>query len=366
MTYIYQNPHWPNFTWDQERISVPLAAVRHRQGRFMGRMEGLGFPLRTEAMLQTLTLDILKTSEIEGKHLDHRQIRSSLARRLGITITESVPSARAVDGIVEMMCDATQNFFKPLSQERLFGWHAALFPTGYSDMHKIIVGAWREGPMQVVSGSYGHERVHYQAPDATVLKEEVNRFLRWFNSSLPIDPVFKAAIAHLWFVTIHPFEDGNGRIARAIADLQLARADNSALRFYSMSAQIQQERKIYYDILENTQKGSLDITEWMEWFIACFDRALEKTEQILKNVMRKARFWEAFATVSINDRQRLMINKLLDGFEGKMTSSKWAKISKCSHDTALRDIQHLVDLSILSKDSAGGRSTSYSLCSFKE
>lgn len=365
MVYIYELKGWPKLTWDQERLAERLAAVRHRQGRLIGRMESLGFPLQTEAVLQTLTEDVLKSSEIEGETLDYEQVRSSIASRLGIDIGALTPAERHVEGVVEMMLDATQKFDEPLTQERLFGWHAALFPAGRSGLRKITVGGWRKdktGPMQVVSGPPHRERVHYQAPPAEQLPNEMRAFLDWFAKPLATDPVLHAGLAHFWFVTIHPFEDGNGRIARAIADMALARSEGSSQRFYSMSAQIRRERSAYYDILEATQKGgSLDITAWMEWFLGCLDRAFDGAEDVLASVMRKARFWEKHAGASFNDRQRAMLNRLLNGFEGKLTSSKWAKLAKCSQDTALRDIDDLVKRGILEKDDAGGRSTSYSL-----
>jgi Fic family protein len=363
-TYIHELPNWPKFRWDNTALAEPLAAVRHRQGRLIGRMEGLGFPLRREAVLQSLTEEVVKSSEIEGEILDRDQVRSSIARRLGINIGGLTPADRHVEGVVEMMLDATQKYDQPLTDERLFGWHAALFPTGRSGMQRITVGAWRDdesGPMQVVSGAIGRERVHYEAPRATRLEQEMKAFLTWFEGEKTTDPVIEAAVAHLWFVTIHPFDDGNGRIARAIADRQLARSEKSPQRFYSMSAQIRQERKAYYDILEATQKGDLDITQWLEWFLLCLGRAFDGAENILASVLRKARFWEKQAGVAFNDRQRDMLNRLLDGFEGSLTSSKWATIEKCSPDTALRDITDLVDRGILQKDEAGGRSTSYSL-----
>lgn len=370
MKYIHQLDIWPKFTWDHKPIASVLGTVRNRQGRLIGRMEALGFSLRSEAILQTLTQDVLKSSEIEGEILDPAQVRSSIARRLGMDIGGVVSSDRHVEGIVEMMLDATQNFDKPLTQERIFGWHASLFPTGHSGMHKIRVGAWREdshGPMTVVSGPVGHEKVHYEAPLARRLKGEMKDFLAWFNKSQDLDPVVKAGIAHLWFVTLHPFDDGNGRIARAIADMQLARADGSKERFYSMSTQIRQERNAYYDILEKTQKNTpatkagIDISAWLAWFLTCLNRALDTTESTLSSVFKKARFWESHPAESINERQKMIINKLFDGFEGKLTSSKWAKIAKCSQDTAHRDILDLVEKGILVKDAAGGRSTNYSL-----
>jgi len=362
--YIYDSPNWPHFQWDHRKLAGLLAAVRHRQGRLIGRMEAMGFPLRKEATLHTLTLDVLKSSEIEGAILDRDQVRSSIARRLGMDIGALPPVDRNVEGIVEMMLDATQNYSTPLTAERLFAWQASLFPTGYSGMRKIAVGRWREdsaGPMQVVSGPLGQERVHFEAPPANRLEIEMTAFLPWFNGPDDTDPLLRAGIAHLWFVTIHPFEDGNGRIARAIADMVLARSENSSQRFYSMSAQIRIERKSYYGMLEKTQKEGLDVTPWLEWFISCLDRAFDGTEKTLDSVLRKARFWQVHAGSSFNTRQRLMLNKLLEGFEGKLTSSKWAAMAKCSQDTALRDILDLVEHSVLTRDPGGGRSTSYSL-----
>ncbi|MGE0268887.1 MAG: Fic family protein [Candidatus Omnitrophota bacterium] len=386
MKYIHELDIWPTFTWDHEKITSILGPVRNRQGRLIGRMETLGFSLRSEAVLQTLTLDVLKSSEIEGEVLDPAKVRSSIARRLGMDIGGLVPSDRHVDGVVEMMLDATQNFDKPLTQDRMFGWQAGLFPTGHSGMHKITVGAWRDdrhGPMRVVSGPVGREKVHYEAPEAGRLKSETKEFLAWFNGSArpaqgrrpslttggskDLDPVLKAGIAHLWFVTLHPFDDGNGRIARAIADMQLARADGSRERFYSMSNHIRQERNAYYDILEKTQKSihaakdGIDITAWLVWFLNCLGRALDTTETTLSGVFKKVRFWDSLPAGSINERQKTMINKLFDSFEGKLTTSKWAKITKCSQDTAHRDILDLVGKGVLVKDPAGGRSTSYSL-----
>ena len=364
MTYIHELVDWPRFRWDQKALSQKLAAVRHRQGRLIGRMEGLGFSLRDEAVLQTLTQDVVKSSEIEGEILDRDQVRSSIARRLGIDIGALTPADRHVEGVVEMMLDATRHYDAPLTAERLFGWHAALFPTGRSGMSRITVGAWRDdksGPMQVVSGAVGHERVHYEAPKAASLDEQMSEFLGWFNSDVEIDPVLKAGVAHLWFVTIHPFDDGNGRMARAIADMALARSEGSPQRFYSMSAQIRQERAAYYKMLEATQKADLEITPWLIWFLECLDRAFDGAEQVLAQVFRKAHFWERHADLSLNARQRDMLGRLLDGFEGKLTSSKYARIEKCSPDTALRDITQLIELGVLAKDEGGGRSTSYSL-----
>lgn len=362
--YIHERPDWPEFRWNREGLADLLASVRHRQGRLIGRMEALGFRLREEAVLGTLTLDVLKSSEIEGDLLDLDQVRSSLARKLGMETGALMPADRHVEGVVELMLDATQHYDERLTPDRLFGWHAALFPTGRSGMRTIRVGQWRDdvsGPMQVVSGPFGREKIHYQAPAAQRLPSEMARFLAWFNAPVTVDPVMKAAQAHLWFVTIHPFDDGNGRIARAIADMALARSEASRQRFYSMSAQIRKERKEYYEILEQTQKGSLDISAWMHWFLTCLDQAFLTSDETLSNVMRKARFWESHAGESFNDRQLKVINRLLDGFEGKLTSSKWASLAKCSQDTAGRDINELVSRGVLEKDAAGGRSTSYSL-----
>ncbi len=364
MEYIYDRKNWPELAWSQEYLTGQLAGVRHRQGRFIGRMEGLGFSLRNEAVLQTLTEDVLKTSEIEGEKLDKEQVRSSVARKLGLDIGGLPSVDRHVDGLVEMMLDATGHYAEPLTQERLFAWHSALFPTGSSGMRKIVVGNWRNyksDPMQVVSGPVGRERVHFQAPEANRVSSEIRAFLKWINGSPPIDPVLAAGLAHFWFVTIHPFEDGNGRIARAIADMVLARSEKSSQRFYSMSAQIRLERKVYYDILEKTQKGDLDITPWLEWFLGCLDRAIGGAENILAGVFHKADFWKAHSLKPFNKRQQAIINRLFDDFEGKLTSSKWAKLVKCSQDTALRDIDDLVKRGVLMKEPGGGRSTSYTL-----
>lgn len=362
--YIHQHDNWPHFTWNNEVLLLRLGEVRNLQGRLIGKMESLGFDLKNEAVLETLTSDVLKSSEIEGEILNLEQVRSSIARHLGIDIQGLVPSDRNVDGIVEMMLDATQNYDKPLTAERLFDWHASLFPTGRNGMNKITVGNWRNdstGPMQVVSGAMGKEEVHFQAIDSSKLTNEMTGFLSWFNSEDKIDSVLKAGLAHLWFVTIHPFEDGNGRIARAIADMLLARSDGSPMRFYSMSAQIRLERNEYYHILEKTQKGSLDVTDWLCWFLDCLTSAFNATDTTLSKVLFKSLFWKIHASTLLNERQTILINRLLDGFDGKLTSSKWAKISKCSADTALRDIQDLIVKKILRKDQAGGRSTNYEI-----
>jgi Fic family protein len=362
--YIHNKADWPRFRWNQERLAPRLAEVRYRQGRLIGQMKSLGFPLQAEAVLSTLTEDVLKSSEIEGEKLDRGQVRSSIARRLGIDIGGLTPTDRAVEGVVEMMLDATQRYGKPLTAERLFSWHAALFPTGRSGLTKIKTGKWRDdksGPMQVISGVIGKEQVHFEAPGALRLRAEMKKFLDWFNRQESADLVLKSAVAHLWFVTIHPFDDGNGRIARAIADMTLARSEQSTQRFYSMSAQIRQDRNAYYEILEATQKGELDITAWLEWFLSCLGRAFTRAETTLSAVLRKARFWDQHAGAVFNNRQRQIISQLLNGFEGKLTSSKWAKLAKCSQDTALRDIEDLVRQRVLKKDAPGGRSTSYSL-----
>ena len=362
--YIHERDDWPAFRWNSESVAAPLAAVSRRQGRLVGRMEAMGIKLRAEAVLATLTEDVVKSSDIEGEALDRDQVRSSLARRMGLDAGGLPPSDRDVDGIVDMMLDATQDYAAPLTAERLFDWHASLFPTGRSGISRIAVAAWRNeasGPMQVVSGPYGRETIHYEAPAFNRLDAEMHAFLAWFELHSSTDPVLKAAIAHLWFVTVHPFDDGNGRIARAIADMALARSEESPQRFYSMSAQIRAERKAYYDILESTQKGGLDITAWLLWFLACLNRAFDNAERILESVIRKARFWEAATDIALNPRQQAMLNRLLDGFEGKLTSSKWAKITKTSQDTAARDITDLIGKGLLQSGQAGGRSTSYSL-----
>ena len=362
--HIYKLKDWPNFRWDLAKLAEKLAAVRHHQGRLLGRMEALGFDLQSEAVLHTLTEDVLKSSEIEGESLDRLQVRSSIARRLGIETGALTPAERNVEGVVEMMLDAVGKYNEPLTDERLFAWHSSLFPTGRSGMKRITVGAWRTdklGPMQVVSGPIGHEHVHYQAPDAETLNKEMSVFIHWLNTQDAVDPVLKAGIAHLWFVIIHPFDDGNGRIARAIADLLLARSEQSSQRFYSMSAQIRKERDSYYDILKKTVTSNLDITDWLEWFLVCLGQAINGAENVLIAVLKKARFWEMHRGEQFNKRQLIIINKLQDRFEGKLTSSKWAKLAKCSQDTALRDIGDLLKRNILIKEKGGGRSTSYTL-----
>ena len=364
MRFIYQHRGWPDFKWDASSLSSLLAEVRNTQGRLLGRMDGLGLPLRAQATLTALTADVTKSSAIEGEFLNQEQVRSSIARKLGLDVAGMVSSSRDIDGIVEMMLDATQNFQQPLTCDRLFAWQAALFPTGRSGMTRITVGRWRtseSGPMQVVSGAIGRETVHFEAPAAERVPQEMERFLLWLEQDQGIDSVLKAGIAHFWFVTIHPFEDGNGRIGRAIADLLLARSDGMAERFYSLSSQIESERKEYYQKLEACQRGGLDITLWLRWFLECFGRALMGAEKLLEQVLRKARLWQRINQCPINDRQRVVLNRLLDGFEGKLTSSKYSKLAKCSADTALRDIKELVDRGVMLQSSSGGRSTSYEL-----
>jgi Fic family protein len=362
--YIHELADWPDFTWDLGGLASALASVRHRQGRLVGQMQALGFSLRDEANLQTLTQDVLKSSEIEGEYLDPEEVRSSVARRLGIDIGGATPSNRNVDGVVDMMVDATKGYDLPLTSERLFSWHTSLFPKGHSGGSRILVGGWRDdsnGRMRVVSGALGRERVHFLAPPASFVDRFMTDFLVWFDAAQPLDPVIKSAVAHLWFVTIHPFDDGNGRIARAIADLALARSEDTARRFYSMSGQIQTERKLYYELLESTQKGGMDITRWIDWYLGCLNRAILTAEETLSSIIEKAQFWKSHSGADLNTRQRLMLNKALDGFDGNLTTSKWAKITECSNDTALRDILGLVAKDILVTNKLGGRSTSYSL-----
>jgi|TARA_R100000322_G_scaffold22153_3_gene14715 Fic family protein len=364
MTYIHQTEKWPRLSWDEAALASRLAEVRHRQGRLLGRMEALGFDLKQEASLRTLTADVVKSSAIEGEVLEPEEVRSSIARRLGLEVGGLPPASRDVEGIVEVMLDATQRYDAPLTAERLFGWHAALFPTGRSGLSRITVGAWRTeaaGPMQVVSGPFGKEKVHFEAPEASRLPHEMNTFLDWFEQETKIDPVIKAGVAHFWFITIHPFEDGNGRIARAIADMTLARADQVRERFYSMSTQIEAERKAYYDQLERQQRGDTDITPWLDWFLDCLGRAIEQADEMLAAVLYKARVWEQANLKSVNDRQRLVLNRMLDEFRGHMNTSKYAKLAKCSTDTALRDIRDLLDRGLLVQNEGGGRSTSYRL-----
>jgi Fic family protein len=362
--YIHDLPDWPAFRWDANALVSLLASASQKQGRLIGQMEAHGLQVTGEAVLETLTADVLESSAIEGETLPPAQVRSSIARRLGLDVAGLQPADRHVEGVVEMMLDATRRYDTPLSEERLFGWQAALFPTGRSGMHRITVGGWRDdaaSPMQVVSGPVGRERVHFEAPAASRVPDEMRRFIDWFNTDAAMEPVIKAALAHLWFVTIHPFDDGNGRIARAIADMALARSEGSPRRFYSMSAQIRQERADYYAMLERTQHDTLDVTPWMAWFLGCLARAVDGAGGALTGATSKARFWDSLRDVALNDRHRLVIARLLEGFEGKLTTSRWAALAKCSQDTALRDIQELVDRGVLVKNAGGGRSTSYTI-----
>lgn len=367
MMYIYNQIDWPQFQLDRDELAEHLAVIHQKQGRLLERMDSLGFSLQQEAVLKTLTEEVVKSSEIEGEVLDAGQVRSSIARRLGMDIGGLKPADRNVEGIVEMMLDATRNYAQALTTERLFSWHAALFPTGRSGMNQITIGGWRDdrnGPMQVISGPVGKEHVHFEAPAAAKLTGEIATFLAWFNGETENDWVVKAGLAHLWFVTIHPLNDGNGRVARAIADMALARSERTAQRFYSMSAQIRQERGAYYEILEETQKGTMNVTPWMDWFLGCLERAMDGAETTLGAVLAKARFWDSLRDFRVNERQQTVLNRLLDGFEGKLTTSKWAKLTKSSHDTALRDIAALLERGVLVRNPGGGRSTSYTLAKF--
>lgn len=363
--YIYQQKNWPNFSWQEKEINALFGEVRLRQGKIIGQMNAMGFSAKEEANLTALTLDVVKSSEIEGELLNFGQVRSSIARRLGINAAGLVPSNRHIEGIVETMLDATQRYATLLTDDRLFGWHAALFPTGYSGPYKIEVGQYRTGEMQIVSGAMGKERVHYEAVKPALVKPEMDRFLDWFNTESSLDLVLKAAIAHFWFIIIHPFDDGNGRIARALSDMLLARAEQSSERFYSLSSQILIERKQYYEVLQKVQHSKGDITPWLAWYLSCLKNAMLATENTTQRILKKAEFWKLHAHTPINERQRLMINKLFDGFEGKLQSTKWAKITKTSSDTALRDIKSLIEKGILKANQEGGRSTNYTLVDFE-
>jgi len=364
--YIYQNENWIDFTWNETEVNILFGEVRNLQGKISGQMNALGFSSKEEAALNTLTLDIVKSSEIEGEQLNYDQVRSSIARRLGINNAGLIPSNRNIEGIVDMTLDATQHYTDPLTNERLFGWHAALSPTGYSGLYQIEVGRYRTGEMQIVSGAMGKEKIHYEAVSAQDLQTEMNKFLVWINNDNLLDPVIKAAIAHFWFIIIHPFDDGNGRIARAIADMLLARAEKSTERFYSMSSQILAERKQYYEVLQKVQHSDGDITDWLVWFLNCLQKSLLQTTVTVQKILLKASFWNAHETTGLNQRQHLMLNKLLDGFEGKLKTSKWAKIAKCSPDTALRDIRDLIQKGILQQEKEGGRSTNYEMVQVKQ
>lgn len=359
--YLHERENWWKFTYDSHKVMTELGKVRAKQGLMLGRMSSLGFDFQEDALLTTLSQELVSSSEIEGELLDRQQVRSSIARRLGIETAGMVGASRYVEGVVEMLLDATQRYAEPLTDARLFGWHNVLFPTGMSGLYKIEVAKYRSGEMQVVSGAMGKEKVHYEAPKPERLAEEMERFISWVNAESEVDEVVKAAITHLWFVTIHPFDDGNGRIARALTDMMLARSERTSKRFYSMSAEIKLMRSEYYEVLERTQRGDGDITEWLLWFLRCFDAALDSTEENLSAVLARARYWEHFAKEEINERQRKIINLQFDDFFGKLTSSKWAKIGKCSSDTALNDIKDLLGKGMLVKNGEGGRSTNYSL-----
>jgi Fic family protein len=363
MTYIHERKDWPRFSWRVDALAELLSAVRYQQGLLLGRMRALGHPLQKEATLAALTEETVKSSAIEGEVLNPASVRSSLARRMGLSVAGAAPIDRNIEGIVEMMLDATRNYGEPLTYDRLFGWHAALFPSGRSGMQKIRTGAWREGGIQVISGAVGTEKVHLEAPVAERVEAEMSAFLAWFNGSEEIEPLIKAGLAHLYFVTIHPFEDGNGRIARAITEMCLARLENSAQRFYSMSSQIREERRGYYEILESTQKSKMDVTDWLIWFLRCLGHAIEKANALTGSVLEKDAFWRRLKekSIGVSDRQKKVVNLLLDAFEGKLTTDKWAKLTKSSHDTALRDIQDLIAKGILKQEEGGGRSTSYCL-----
>jgi Fic family protein len=363
--YIYEHPKWTDFSWQDKATNAIFGEVRLMQGKIIGQMNALGFSVKEEATLTALTLDVVKSSEIEGELLNYEQVRSSIARRLGINTAGLVPSNRHIEGVVEMMLDATQRHTLPLTEKRLFGWHAALFPTGYSGPYKIEVGQYRTGEMQVVSGAMGKEKVHYEALKPELVKTEMDKFLDWYNNDNTLDPVLKAAIAHFWFIIIHPFDDGNGRMGRAITDMLLSRAEGSGERFYSMSSQILTERKRYYEVLQSVQYSSGDITEWLDWFLHCLKNAMLATENTIQNILRKAEFWKQHEHISINERQRLILNRLFDGFEGKLQTSKWAKIAKTSTDTALRDIKDLVEKGILQQTNEGGRNANYELVAHK-
>ena len=361
MVYIHQHPDWPSFEVDKAELLAPLGRVRRMQGELLGRMKSLGFELTREAEFRALTAEVIHSAAIEGEKLNPEEVRSSLAKRLGLKQAGLPTPAREVDGIVQMMLDATQNADQEFSKERLWAWHSALFPSSWSDLRRIVVGEWRKGPMQVVSGPIGREKVHFEAPSAEHVHFEMRQFFAWVNQSGDEDPVLASAIAHLWFVTIHPFDDGNGRIARAISDLFLTRADGNSQRFYSLSSQLERERQDYYDQLEQAQKGGLNITPWLLWYLGCLERAFAGADQLLEKVLRKARVWDLLNKRPVNDRQRMMINRLLEDFQGKLTSKKYAKIAKCSRDTAIRDLQDLIKRGAILQSKEGGRSTSYEL-----
>lgn len=362
--YIWQRPAWPRFEWSDRRLLEPLASTRHKQGRLLGSMARLGFDLKLEAQLETVTASVLKTSEIEGEILHPAGVRSSVARHLGIRNVRKARADRRTEGVVAMMLDATEKFETPLTRERLFGWQAAMFPGGFSDLKPVRIGAWREdrqGPMQVVSGREGKWRVHFEAPPAPRIEEEMARFLEWFNLRGGPEGLLRAGLAHLWFLTIHPFEDGNGRVGRAIAEQALAQSESSSQRFYSLSGQLQKERSDYYDMLERTQKGTLDVTDWLVWFLSCLSRAIEEAESVSARVLKKTDFWQQHAHDPFSERQRKVLSRLQDGFDGKLTARKWAALAKCSVPTAQRDINDLVDRGVLRRNPGGSKNTSYDL-----
>lgn len=361
--YIHQRSDWPHWTWDEKVLLPLISEIRHQQGLLLGKVKWIGFPLNLEAQLEIFALDILKSNAIEGNILNPEEVRSSIAKRLGLESVGLSPTTHYVDGIVEMMLDATHQFSKEVTEERLFGWHNCLFPTGRSGMYKILVGTWRkdlDGPMQVVSGGMGREKIHFEAPPADRVPDEMECFIQWLNES-QLEPLIKSALAHLWFVTIHPFEDGNGRIARALSDLLLTRSDQVPSRFYSISAQIELQKKDYYRELEMAQRGDLNITSWLQWYLSCLKSALNSSDSLLEKIFVRSRFWEIHRETPLNERQRYMLKKLLGDFTGKLKTAKWAKMCKCSHDTASRDIKDLIKHRILEKEDAGGRSTSYRL-----
>jgi Fic family protein len=361
-SYVWQLKDWPSFRWDAERLLSPVAAARAKQGRLLGRMQHLGFDLQREAQARAVVEEVLKSSEIEGERLDAESVRSSVARRLGLPEGGIRPADAKADGVVEMMLDATVRFKNPLTKSRLVAWHAALFPTGHSGLHRVRAGDWRgdvAGPMQVVSGSVGRTKVHYEAPPAKRVPREMTAFLKWFNQPRGGDGLIRAGLAHLWFVTIHPMDDGNGRMARAIADMALAQLEGAPLRFYSLSSQIRRDRNAYYDILESTQRHGLNVSAWLEWFVGCFARAVDAAEEVSGEVFRRADFWNRYAKEPITPRQKTVLNRFLGDFEGKLTAKKWAVLAKCSVDTAQRDINDLVERHILVKNDGGSKNTSY-------
>lgn len=365
--YIHERENWTNFSWDTDKLSPILASVRHLQGRLLGRMESLGFDFIERATLESLILDVVDTSRIEGEFLNPELVRSSIARKLGIENADFVKTPRNIEGIVDVILDATQNFDKPLSETRILGWYNSLFQTGFSGYQQIDVAQYRSGGMKVVSGNFGREKIHFEAPSANRVPKEMEQFLNWLDSEKSLDLVLKSIIAHFWFLTIHPFDDGNGRIARAILDMWLAKSDNSKIRFYSLLNQIFKEHKHYNNIIEETQKGTSDITQYLEWFLGCFERALLASEQNLEIILDKAHFWDRHKSTNINERQRLVINYLYDNYSkevGFLRTSNYAKLAKCSTDSALRDLQDLVSKEMLKAEDSG-KKTNYVIVSPK-